>query len=244
MATRDERIAVLATTLRSSGVAKSESQARMMAEEMIGVEDNVQKRFDEEHAKAQEYLKTAKNLGRPFVRPEAKKPEPPKQEAPKPQPDVLIQPLETKAEKVVKTVDEQLYDKKVELQPVHTDTNFGNKSLKDLMFNQIQEDKHEIKNIEELENSKTKPDVLLAGEPIDEMPKENVLPRSTEEPINVEDAKKDIGLDAVKLTSLMEEDGKLEEHTREIKEKPKVVKPKEEYEENNVDLSSMFNVNK
>jgi hypothetical protein len=36
----------------------------------------------------------------------------------------------------------------------------------------------------------------------------------------------------------------MEEHTREIKEKPKDVKPKEAYVENTIDLSAMFNVNK
>ncbi|MEM4272242.1 MAG: hypothetical protein QXH30_01515 [Candidatus Bilamarchaeaceae archaeon] len=47
-----------------------------------------------------------------------------------------------------------------------------------------------------------------------------------------------------RVAEMMEEDGPLEEHTREIKGKPSVVKPKEEYEENSVDLSEMFNVNK
>ena len=48
-------------------------------------------------------------------------------------------------------------------------------------------------------------------------------------------------LDTKKLVEIMEEDGKLEEHTRQITEKPKDVKPKEAYPENDIDLGNMFN---
>ena len=59
-----------------------------------------------------------------------------------------------------------------------------------------------------------------------------------------EEPQKGSQLDTQKLVEMMEEDGKLEEHTREIKEKPKDVKPKEAYVENSIDLSNMFDFNK
>ena len=61
MESREQRIATLATTLKSSGIAKSDAQARMMAEDMIGVEEHVQRDYEVEHARAHEYLQTAKN---------------------------------------------------------------------------------------------------------------------------------------------------------------------------------------
>lgn len=44
---RQKRIDALAKTLRQGGFATSDTQARRMAEDMIGVEDKVQKRYDE-----------------------------------------------------------------------------------------------------------------------------------------------------------------------------------------------------
>ena len=74
MESREQRIATLAATLRSSGIARSDSQAKMMAEEMVGVEEHVQESYETEHARANEYLQTAKNLGTPrqTVKPELK----------------------------------------------------------------------------------------------------------------------------------------------------------------------------
>ena len=68
---REQRIATLANTLKTSGIAKSDSQARMMAEDMIGVEEHVQKHYEVEHARSTEYLNTAKKLGdsRPVKQP-------------------------------------------------------------------------------------------------------------------------------------------------------------------------------
>src|SRR3989344_3008507 len=199
MASREDRIVNLATTLKSSGLAKSEVQARMMAEEMIGVEENVQKRYDEEHARAHEYLKTAKNLGDTRIKPSSQQPK--------------IQPLPAKPEPMQPVHEES---KKVVLEEVKTDVNIGQGTLKDLMLNQIQQEKHEVKNIEEL-----KPVSEVKYEPShEEMPAQAPVTEPK--------------LDSEKLAKMMEEDGPLEEHTREIKEKPKDTKPKEEYEENNI----------
>jgi hypothetical protein len=82
MDSREQRIATLAATLKSSGVAKSESQAKMMAEEMIGVEDKVQKNYEERHAAAHEHIQTSKHLGNaritqaPVSKVDVKKPNP------------------------------------------------------------------------------------------------------------------------------------------------------------------------
>src|SRR5664279_1953018 len=74
MESREQRIATLATTLKSSGIAKSDSQAKMMAEDMIGVEEHVQRDYEVEHTRAHEYLRTTKNLGasRQIIKPESK----------------------------------------------------------------------------------------------------------------------------------------------------------------------------
>jgi hypothetical protein len=250
MASRDERIANLAATLKGSGVAKSDAQSRMMAEEMIGVEENVQKRFDEEHAKAQEFLRTSKNLGTAGTLRQQPKQELPKNMPPK-QDGVLVRPIERPEVKEefnpnkqpgTKPVDEAVHEKQILLEAVHTDTNFGNKSLKDLMFDQIKEDGHEIKNIEELKPESPSDSVDMIG-----VVNANISPEAipaVEPKLDSERVAEEPKLDSEKLVALMEEDGKLEEHTREIKEKPKNVKPKEEYAENNIDLSSMFNVHK
>jgi hypothetical protein len=289
MASREDRIANLASTLKASGLAKSEVQAKMMAEEMIGVEENVQKRYDEEHQKAQDFLKTAKNLGDPRVRSAPvqdkelqsglqressysgrriellKTSSTAESSIEKP----AVKPVDTAPVKipVSKPIDE-LPKKTVVLEDVHTDINMGAGSLKDLMLNQIQEDNHEVQNIEELRPVGKIVDIKPDAEVIVSNVKENVMPdikvdelqvaldvseenvaipmpevvptRDGVESVDVTSS----GLDGVKLREMMEEDGPLEEHTREIKEKPKDVKPKEDYVENTIDLSDMFNVNK
>jgi len=230
-------------------VAKSDAQARMMAEEMIGVEENVQKRFDEEHTKAQQFLSTAKNLGTAGTIKQQPKQEPVRQMPPK-QDGVLIRPLDRPQVSEPKSRAEEVAAPKIgpaKIEPVYTDTNFGNKNLKDLMFDQIKNDNHEIKNIEELKpDIRSVPDIRsdITPDLTPDIPQEiktgpgPIVDQAPE--IKAESPK----LDSQKLVELMEEDGKLEEHTREIKEKPKVIKPKEEYAENNIDLSAMFNVHK
>lgn len=239
MDSRDERIANLASTLKASGLAKSEVQARMMAEEMIGVEENVQKRYDEEHERAHEFLKTAKNLGEPRVRPSTA------QQGKEPQPSKIIEPLKLnqndKPQVSSADIESNAQKKNIVLEEVHTDVNIGSGSLKDLMLNQIKEDKHDVKNIEELRIEHPAAAIdTVAINPATETSEED---RSDDAPAE-KATREDIHIDGEKLRQLMEEDGPLEEHTREIKEKPKEVKPKEEYVENSVDLSSMFNVNK
>lgn len=268
MGSREDRIMSLASTLKSSGLAKSEVQARMMAEEMIGVEENVQKKYDEEHAKAHEYLKTAKNLGTPRAK------EQPKQESkPKIEPiGTRIQPImpaqtfaqpkidvPTSKNVIIKPLEESAHEKRIELEEVHTDVNFGKGTLKDLMLNQIHAENHEIKTIEQLgEEAKNRDEVapIPAEEKVSEEQEENspgsgsvdeksdddtsVGEKSNEEKSADEDTK----IDGEKLREMMEEDGPMEEHTREIKSKPENVRPKEDYVENTVDLSDMFNVNK
>jgi hypothetical protein len=265
MGSREDRIMNLATTLKASGLAKSEVQARMMAEEMIGVEENVQKSYEEEHTKAHEYLKTAKNLGTPRFR------EQPKQEQQEQKPRIepigtRIQPIQSGSSQntLLKSVDESVHEKRVNLEPVHTDVDFGKGTLKDMMLNQIKADNHEIKTIEQLEDEvesgSSSPIQGAVSEPAKEDPRSEEAMHSTEKKFedlsessespsideNSQGSSEEIApkLDGDKLREMMEEDGPMEEHTREIKEKPKDVKPKEEYVENTVDLSSMFNVNK
>ncbi|MGV8151157.1 MAG: hypothetical protein ACP5NV_05505 [Candidatus Woesearchaeota archaeon] len=245
MASREERILNLAATLKASGLAKSEVQARMMAEEMVGVEENVQKRYDEEHTRAHEYLNTAKNLGNPRVKESSPVEKRPIEE---------IRPVQNNNR--IKPLDLSIHEKSVNLEEVHSDINMGSGTLKDLMLNQIKADNHEIKNIEEL-----KP---VDDSRVEESFKVDDLSKSSDVQISddVKDSKDDTvdvskdfssedasevdspKLDGDKLREMMEEDGPLEEHTREIKGKPDVIKPKEEYVENNVDLSNMFNFNK
>jgi hypothetical protein len=279
MASRDERIANLAASLRASGVAKSDGQARMMAEEMIGVEEHVQRRFDEEHGKAQEFLKTAKNLGqpRPRIQPEELrtplKPIERKEEPLKPIPTPNPMPEKHEAKPVItRGFEDEVHERQVKLEPVHTDSHYGNKSLKDLMFEQIEKDGHEIQNIEELKPNDIPIETVVdhvkhtprVEQPAfhEEIKAEEVRPEEPileehllEEPLSgesltVEAPSEELveavpqKLDSEKLVEMMEEDGKMEEHTREIKEKPVNVKPKEEYEENKVDLGSIFGVHK
>jgi len=258
MATREERITSLAATLKSSGMARSESQARMMAEEMVGVEDSVQKRFDDEHQKAQDFLKTAKNLGAQRVQ---IKPAQSQQSNVQKSDSTLVQPLKTRS------VDEEVHDKRVHLEEVRTDVKIGSGSLKDLMMSQITEDKADLTPLEDQYDQRQakiaavqkaqeqapeqKPESapeLAVAKPA----QESITPAPTPEPIlstpllipEEPKPQENTVLDSEKLTKMMEEDGPLEEHTREIKEKPKNVKPKDEYEEDKVDLSNMFNFGK
>lgn len=279
MGSREDRIMSLAATLKASGLAKSEAQAKMMAEEMIGVEENVQKKYEEEHIKAHEYLRTTKNLGDPRIREQ-----PQQEQKPKIEPmGTRIQPIPTLSSSslstvdranskntLLKSVDESAHEKRVELEEVHTDVNFGKGSLKDLMLNQIKSENHEIKTIEQLgeevEQAKTdsqKNVSEIAPEKtadIDELQEENVEEKTDEvvkadvreesvskeksEDSSKDESQESTSLDGDKLREMMEEDGPLEEHTREIKGKPEVVKPKEDYAENNIDLGNVFNFNK
>lgn len=258
MESREQRIATLATTLRSSGIARSDSQAKMMAEDMIGVEEHVQKSYEVEHARAHEYLQTAKNLGTPrqIIKPEPKvdvKQEPSRQE-----PSGRFEELYTSG---------TLPGAKRELGAEHTDVNFGGKTL-------TQAFDHDTHNsaLEAIKAQVSHKEFV----PVDSLISEPVKNEIVEEPFAVEsevdiieapdvpklteietpsvqipvqeklqeEVVQEPKLDAQKLMDLMEEDGKLEEHTREIKEKPKNVKPKEAYEENNIDLGDMFDFNK
>lgn len=259
MDSREERINKLAITLKASGLAKSDAQARIMAEEMVGVEENVQKKYEEEHSKIHEYLKTAKHLGSVPSEKKVEKTEKKFSDAQNLKNQInpsgfknsdnnendknFDQKSITQKSNIMissdlkgqyKTVDESAHEKVI-LEPVHTDVPISSgKSLRDMMLNQIKEDNHEIKTVEQLdEELKNKP---FSGS-------EQVSSEQVKEPIS--DVKRpDSVLDGQRLAEMMEEDGPLEEHTREIKGKPSVVKPKEEYEENSVDLSEMFNVNK
>jgi hypothetical protein len=238
---REQRIASLAATLKSSGIAKSEVQARVMAEEMIGVEEGVQKRFDDEHQKAHDYLKTAKNLGEPRYHT-------PKQETP------VIQPLTQKPapqQNITQSrpVDISAHDRRVQLEEVHTDLNFGSKPLSEVARgsnSEIERIKQAVQEQFTLDAQKEK--IEEDRTPIIPTPEPVVTPKIPDDIADTKDSALTFvpaqGLDAAKLTAMMEEDGPLEEHTREIKEKPKIVKPKEEYAENNIDLSNVFNFNK
>jgi len=272
MATHEEKIATLASSLRASGLARSDGQARMMAEDMVGVEDRVQKQFEDEHAKAQEYLKTAKNLRTPTptVKPAATQTNAsPSQSRSQ---NEFIQPIPRK------TFDESVHEKPAKLEAVQTDVSIGSGSLRDLMLDQINKGGQDLKPLEDLYEERlaaqkkaaqeaaerssittTTPEVSPAVQetpaPTPQVAEPEIVtpsladhtpgptPEPTPEPIPVAEPQ-NVVLDSEKLTKMMEEDGPLEEHTREIKEKPKNVKPKEEYAENTIDLSNMFNFGK
>jgi len=299
MESREQRIATLATTLRSSGIAKSDSQARMMAEDMIGVEEHVQKDYEVEHARASEYLRTTKNLGTPrqTIQSEVK------QEVKTEKPGIKSDSGEPriKMESLYTSKDYTKTDSKPAKE--YTDVNFGGKTLNqavehDTHNSAIEAIKAQISRQEVSRKESTFADemvpvddvvpgsvlhkdieIIPATEEIEVLKKEIDSPvvskildasdasaidtKSIETPtvneilpdIQVPDVKdepkvvsdaavENPKLDAQKLIDMMEEDGKLEEHTREIKEKPKDVKPKEAYEENNIDLGSMFDFNK
>jgi hypothetical protein len=256
MATREERIVTLASTLKSSGLAKSDAQARMMAEEMVGVEDHVQKKFDEEHSKAQEFLRTTKNLGQPR-KVEEQKPMTPIApiERPKPieqmqRPVQRIEPIRTETlvsskpvsqmseehnthNSVIESIKQQIQQDFEDNDPVlPADPSAGNAPTI------ISEDNDPFTDVV---SDATHVEDAYIGPGVSEAmadPNSNAMNQPSEEPSEPQ------GLDSKRLVELMEEDGALEETTREIKEKPKNVKPKEEYAENSIDLSSMFNVHK
>lgn len=273
MGSREDRIMSLASTLKASGLAKSEVQARMMAEEMIGVEESVQKKYDEEHAKAHEYLKTAKNLGEPRIKPQSQQEQRPKIEpigtrvqpaSSQASPQTVTPKVEVSESRnnILKPAVEPVHEKRIELGEVYTDLNFGKGTLKDLMLNQIQAENHEIKTIEQLEEEAEKryelksipAEETIIEEHVEKSPeKESVDKASAGDASNVSNEEKSneeksadekTKIDGEKLREIMEEDGPMEEHTREIKGKPENIRPKEDYVENTVDLSDMFNVNK
>jgi|GEM_PF-2063850 hypothetical protein len=296
MDSREQRIATLATTLRSSGIAKSDSQAKMMAEDMIGVEEHVQKDYEVEHTRATEYLQTTKNLGDPRQ---------------------VVKPLPVVESKVAPKVPsrqmEELYtSKKSEeskilpdvsvvnssLNPEYTNVSFGGKTLNQAVDHDTHNSaleaikaeisRKEFKSVDDivpdsvvpqsmlhedieiiqdmdvpdvpslntpvdlnvpLKDSVTEPVISSVTEPVISVVKEvePIISIPVQQPVEVvveELPVPEQKLDAQKLVEMMEEDGKLEEHTREITEKPKDSKPKEAYEENNIDLSHMFDFNK
>lgn len=343
MSSREDRIMNLAATLKASGLAKSEVQAKMMAEEMIGVEENVQKKYDEEHAKAQEYLKTAKNLGNPRVMAQASDETQKTDQSRAGTVGRRIEPISQKNDDkntILKAApDQENYpassaparetpepeaapqpapapkraEKSIDLEEVHTDVNLGKGTLRDLMLNQIKSENHEIKTIEQLEKEAEQqkdgaPEISAqddastgrseelegsqgdgqfapppeleedASEDFNDpagQPEYEPSPPSDAQMNNFrgesedssDDASDDVSeqepeetgqssggkktgekdgsaLDGKKLQEMMEEDGPMEEHTREIPSKPENVRPKEDYVENTVNLSDMFNVNK
>jgi len=276
MESREQRIATLATTLKSSGIAKSDSQARMMAEDMIGVEEHVQRDYEVEHTRAHEYLATTKNLGapRPIIKPESKT-------------DVKQESRQESSNKSEPSRFEELYtsgnltSSKRALDIERSDVTSGKKT-------QTQAPEHDTHNsaleaikaqisqasisesVKESKESLTHEDFIpvdkLLSKPVGKIitsdaptiddssvaevleapqaPKVLVVEKTPVQTPVQEEPVEEPKLDAKRLLDLMEEDGKLEEHTREIKEKPKDVKPKEAYEENNIDLGNMFDFNK
>jgi len=123
MDSKEQRIATLAATLKASGIAKSDAQAKMMAEDMVGVEEHVQKSYEEKHAQAQEYIQTAKNLGTPRqkakVEPVAQPNVDVKKPDVRPQGTRMIEPIPSKTPSV----------KQSDLPPAYTDIPFSGKTL-------------------------------------------------------------------------------------------------------------------
>jgi hypothetical protein len=282
MESREQRIATLATTLRSSGIATSDSQAKMMAEDMIGVEEHVQRDYEVEHTRAHDYLQTTKNLGasRPIVKQESKIDI--KQESPRSDPSrqeswqepsrrfeelytsgnstsgnsssskretVLDHDTHNSALEAIKAQisQAQVVRQEPTFEPVRPESVHDESSVGDSIFHK------DIEIVPAETLSKISSPVIEAVDVIEapQAPVMSEVETTVRENIRIpiqEELKKESTekpqLDAKRLMDLMEEDGKLEEHTREIKEKPKDVKPKEAYEENNIDLGSMFDFNK
>jgi hypothetical protein len=289
MESREQRISTLASTLKTSGIAKSDSQARMMAEEMIGVEEHVQRNFEEKHAAAHEYLQTSKNLGNPrYIKP-------PLEQKSESKPD--SEPVSRKIEPIALqgVTSKSVTSSSIHHEPIkheYTDVSFGKKTLSqafsdhdthnaalESIKNQVQRGEV-FKDVDDLAEEiddavaeESEPAVVEVGKEELEVEKEGLEAEKEDALIGTEDEElvngetvgeetsvgeetaileetpvmeetEEMKLDTEKLVDMMEEDGKLEEHTREITEKPKDVKPKEEYEENNIDLSSVFGVHK
>ena len=228
MATREEKIAQLAATLKASGFAKSDSQAKSMAEEMVSVEDSVQKRFDQEHTRADEYLKTAKNLG---TQRQTVTPVQTKSSAPVIQP-ILNQPSQSPSRSELRPAETRLESK-----PFMEEIRMRSRESSPVVNSELERIKNDVSKSFEQTESKTE-------HKIEDIPQVNASEFHEPDSKIDENEKQNVQLDSKKLVELMEEDGKLEEHTREIKEKPKDVKPKEAYAENNIDLSNMFNFGK
>lgn len=136
MESREQRITTLATTLKASGIAKSESQAKMMAEEMIGVEEHVQRNYEEKHAAAHEYLQNTKNLGNPRViksspeqTPESKKIEPINLQGITSK-SASSRPVQQEPVRQQEPIRQQMHTRSVEaIEQEYTDLSFGKKTL-------------------------------------------------------------------------------------------------------------------
>jgi len=248
MESREQRIATLTATLKASGIAKSDSQARMMAEEMIGVEEHVQKSYEVEHAKAHEYLQTAKNLG---TRP-AQQTQKPVQEVRFSQPGSQ----DTRTPKI------QELPQREKIESVYTDVNINstkplaqavnehdthNPAIEAIKSQMMQEHIIPLEDREQplpKESSKDLPSEVDYHDSTDSSVENSTIQPVVNTLVEQNETVEQPTLDTQKLVEMMEEDGKLEEHTREIKEKPKDVKPKEAYAENSIDLGDVFNFNK
>lgn len=335
MESREQRIATLAATLKTSGIAKSDAQAKMMAEDMVGVEEHVQKDYEEKHAAAHEYLQTAKNLGAPRQKVKTEAVIAPKSGV-RLEGSRMIEPLPTGGPEKT-SAGRMTAVPNSDLPPAHTDIQFSGKTLNqafdhnthnaaleaikaqissgpsniaaddaddiDSVGPEDSQDSHDadthstqngvkkeflmkdvddileapelpkgfgekdmpvtadVKEISEMDSEIASDLDNGAGVAVDEKVRDasihdavtsDDLEGTPAEMIDSVEAAETVEtvpdehpkLDAQKLVELMEEDGKLEEHTREIKEKPTNVKPKEAYEENNIDLSSVFNFHK
>ncbi len=285
MESRDQRIMTLATTLKSSGIAKTDSQARMMAEEMIGVEEHVQKSYEDEHEKAHEYLQTAKNLRVP--RPASASELEAAQSFNEQKNSAKIEPIVTSSSnRPVRNTVNYDSDTIVTSSPINSGNRNSSSSQSsghdthnsalEAIKSQIQKEyvtpmevpRVSVAPVAVVEDSITPPvepvvddvkttlevpkdlsvtDTALKSTPsVDSaVSKESKLESSESKFENASEVVIDSSkLDAKKLVELMEEDGKLEDHTREIKEPVKNAKPKEEYAENSIDLASVFSFNK
>lgn len=308
MESRDQRIMTLATTLKSSGIAKTDSQARMMAEDMIGVEEHVQKSYEEEHVKAHEYLQTAKNLRVPRPQPVSDVAATQSPTEQKSTSSRIIEPLartKLSTSQSSSSMRNVVSDSAPDVVGTVTSSNFGTgsnrtnestshnthnaaleaiksmvqnetivpledqvpitpssstpvESIESDMVPELSEVNDSTDNKTEVAEESSKETVEIAkdsseneveaseesAESAVEVSEETVNEPVAETTEESSEVVKDSKLDAKKLVELMEEDGKLEEHTREIKEPPKDVKPKEDYAENSIDLGSVFNFNK
>ncbi|HYD02836.1 MAG TPA: hypothetical protein VEC16_00905 [Alphaproteobacteria bacterium] len=328
MDSRDQRIATLAATLKSSGIAKSEAQAKMMAEDMVGVEDKVQKNYEERHAAAHEHLSTSKHLGNAKVI--SQPAQAPVQENPKVLPIKNVPssaPIVQNVQPSEKTIDARgvrasndsaqinitsgrvdshdshnthnsliemikaevsqqkivpLYDQYMESigEPVAPKQEQAQAEEKSVQFDPVEEPKvieqvkievydveeHaqpgeiEVQKVEEvqvtLEEQKIPDHIVdhLAESKIEiveiEEPVSETVAETKEEPVaklveEIETVSQNSEpeapkLDGQKLAELMAEDGPMEEHTRQLPPKPEVVRPKESFEENGIDLGSVF----
>lgn len=212
---KDQRIETLARTLRTSGFALSDSQAKKMAQDMLDTEDRVQKRYQVQHEKAESILRGG-----------------PPAETPLPK-AVDAQQLK---EHMVEEMRERALGSPQEHKE-HTDNEFAHKTVASIV--------EEAKPVPEpvMVRSQETREVLEELAPLDPTPA--ITPLSPITPtIPIEPQEPEAEPQEPAEPPAEEEDPNQPEKTVVYSDKPKNPKPKEEFEENKIDLSDIFKARK